>query len=153
MQIVRVTKNNRYYREIINIYNNWWGKEKGLTYDEINKLYINTLDNDELPKIYALISNDTLIGTYEINEKDGIDSEKYTKYIANVFIKEKYRKNGYSKLLIEDAIERAKYHDYNALYLHSRLENYYEKYGFKLIKEVNTSKGIKRIFELKIKKH
>ncbi len=151
MEIKRITSPNRYYKEIINIYSNWWGETKKLSHKEINDLYINTLDNDELPKIYALISNDTLIGTYEINEKDGVDNEKYTPYIANVFIKEEYRNNGYSKLLINDAFERCIYHKFDAVYLHSRLENYYEKYGFKFLKEVKTDLGTKRIFKKKLK--
>lgn len=151
MEIFRVTTPNRYYKEIINIDYEWWGKKKNMSLDDVNNLYINTLDNDELPKLYALVSNDTLIGTYELNEKDGISDEKYTPYIANVYIKEEYRKNGYSKLLIEDAISRCKYHNYKSVYLHSKHENYYEKFNFKLIKEVKTKDGTNRIFEYKIK--
>ncbi len=152
MQISKINTKNRYYQEIINIYYNWWGKDiKHKSLKEIDSSYGENLNKDTLPSIYALIINDTLIGTYEINEKDDIESETFTPYVANIYVKEKYRNNGYSKILINDAIEKTKSLGFTKLYLHSHHENFYEKYGFKLKKEVNTKYGKKRIYELKIK--
>ncbi len=146
MIIKSITKPNRYFNEFINLCYQWWGKEKNQSYQEIKDYYLNSLDN-KLPIIRTLIINDTLIGFYEINEKDSIDDEKYTPYLANVYIKEEYRKQGYSTILINDAIEFIKKEGYKDLYLHSRIENYYEKYGFKFLKEVKTKYGNKRIFK------
>lgn len=151
MQVKQINSKNRYYEEIINIYYNWWGKEKNKTLKDINDIYSDTLEKESLPNLYALIINDTLIGTYELNEKDGIDNEKYTPYLANVYIKEQYRHQNYSKLLIEDAKKRAKSLNYDTLYLHSRIENYYEKYNFKFLKEVKTPLGQKRIYKYNLK--
>lgn len=151
MELKTINKTNRYFFEIINNYYNWWGKEKDQSLKEIHDFYVNIIENDDLPVIRALIINDTLIGFYELNAKDGIDEEKYTPYLANVFVKEQYRKQGYSTYLINDAIELAKNMGYEELYLHSRIENYYEKYGFKFLKEVNTKLGKKRIYVYKIK--
>lgn len=89
---------------------------------------------------------------YELNEKDNIDEQNYTPYLANVFIKESYRNNNYSKLLIEDAIKRVEKMGYNKLYLHTKLENFYEKYNFQYLEEVKTKYGPKRIFVLHIKR-
>ena len=146
MEIIKINKNNRYYKEIINIYYNWWLKSKKMSLDNINNLYKDTLNDDHLPNIYALIINDTLIGNYEINQKDDIDEKEYEPYLANVYIKEEYRGQGYSKILINDALKKAKELGYKKLYLHSRLENYYEKFGFKFQEEVETKYGKKRIF-------
>ncbi len=152
MQINKINNKNRYYYEIINIYYNWWGKDiKKKTLNEIDDSYKDTLSQDFLPNIYALIINDTLIGTYEINKNDDIEKEKYTPYLANIYIKERYRGYGYSKILVSDAIEKIKKMGYDRLYLHSHHQNYYEKFGFKLKKEVETKYGLKRIYELKIK--
>lgn len=152
MQINKINTKNRYYQEIINIYYNWWGKYiKKKTLKEIDNSYGENLTKDSLPNLYALIINDTLIGTYEINEKDDIENEKFTPYVANIFVKEKYRGNGYGKILINDAIKKTKQLGYDKLYLHSHHENFYEKYGFRLIKKVETQYGQKRIYELKIK--
>ena len=114
---------------------------------DIDNMFKDTLDKDELPFIYALIINDTLIGTYQINQKDDIDEKEYEPYLANVFSKEQYRNRGFSRVLIEDSIKKTKELGYKNLYLHSRLENYYEKFGFKFLEEVETKYGKKRIFE------
>jgi predicted acetyltransferase len=147
MEIIKITKKNRYYQEIINIYYNWWLKSKKLSLIDIDNMFKDILDNNELPFIYALIINDTLIGTYQINQKDDIDEKEYEPYLANVFIKEQYRNRGFSRVLIEDSIKKTKELGYKTLYLHSRLENYYEKFGFKFLEEVETKYGKKRIFE------
>ena len=151
MEIKTVNKTNRYFYEIINSYYNWWGKDKEKSLKDIHDFYVNIIENDDLPIIRALIINDTLIGYYELNAKDDIDELNYTPYLANVFVKEQYRKQGYGSYLINDAIELAKNMGYEKLYLHSHLENFYEKYGFKFLKEVNTKLGKKRIYIYKIK--
>jgi len=98
--------------------------------------------------VYGLLVNDILIGVYEINKKDSVDCLDYFPYLANVYVKAYYRRLGYSRILIEDAIKRVKRLGYRSLYLHSRHENYYEKFGFRLLQEVETSFGKKRIFVL-----
>ena len=142
MEIIKITKKNRYYQEIINIYYNWWLKSKNMSLVDIDNMFKDTLDKDELPFIYALIINDTLIGTYQINQKDDIDEKEYEPYLASLDTTcQKIR------FLIEDSIKKTKELGYKTLYLHSRLENYYEKFGFKFLEEVETKYGKKRIFE------
>ena len=148
MKIITITNENRYFKEFINHCYQWFGEEKNLTYEDIKKDY-QEIFNNKLPKIRVLTINDTLIGFYEINEKDGIDNEEYTPYLATVYVKEEYRKKGYSTILINDAIEYVKELGYKDLYLHSRIENYYEKYGFEFLKEVKTKLGNKRIYKYK----
>ena len=146
MKIINIKEEDKYFKEIINIYYEWFGKDN-YTFEEFYNKYKEVLSSEKIPSLYALIINDTLIGMYELNEKDGIDSKKYTPYLASVFIKENYRKNNYSELLINDAIKRASSYGYKKLYLHSRIENYYEKFGFNLIEEVKINNQIKRIYE------
>ena len=148
MKIITITEENRYFNEFINHCYNWFGEEKSLSYEDIQKKYLDTL-KDDLPKIRVLTINDTLIGFYEINEKDGIDTEEYTPYLATVYVKEEYRKKGYSTILINDAIKYAQELGYKDLYLHSRIKNYYEKYGFEFLKEVKTPLGNKRVYKHK----
>lgn len=150
MEIIKINKNNLYFREIINIFYKWWGQDKE-SYEEMEKRYLASLDDDKIPNLYALIINETLVGCYEINEKDNILEKSYHPYLANVFVKEEYRGLGYSKYLITDAIDKAKQMGYKKLYLHSNHENLYEKYGFKFLEKVKTKNGDKRIYVIKIK--
>ncbi len=148
MQLITINKKNRYFDEFVKLNFEWWGERKGFTYQDFEKHYLDSF-NEKLPKLRALIINDTLIGFYEINEKDYIDDEDYTPYLANVYVKEEYRKRGYSTILINDSIKYAKELGYKDLYLHSKHENYYEKYGFEFIGIVKTKHGDKRLFKHK----
>ena len=150
MKIVTITKENRYFKEIILHYYRWWGEELSRSLEEIKATYKKSLEEETFPTLRALIINDTLIGMYEIDTKNNIEEYSYGPYLANVYIKEEYRGLGYSKYLILDAISRARKYKIKTLYLHSRLSNFYEPYGFLFIKEVQTKYGKKRIFAKQI---
>ena len=152
MNIIKIDHDNRYFREIFIIYKNWL-KDSSYEIDEKEYLneYLNSFNEDKLPNIYAMIINDTLIGMYELSAKDFVEEEKYTPYLARVYVKEQYRGLGYGKELINHSINTAKSLDYKKLYLHTHHNNLYEKYGFKFLKEVKTKYGSKRIYELDLK--
>ena len=106
MEIKKITINSRYHDEAVNIFYNWWGKDiKKISLDNIVKSYKDK-ENEKLPVIYGIIINDTLIGLYEINEKDDIDGEIYTPYLANVYVKPSYRGQGFGKILILDSLKK-----------------------------------------------
>lgn len=151
MKIIPIKNNNYYFKEIMNIFYTWFGIKKEYTKDKLFQEYEENISKDGLPYLYALIINDTLIGMYELNKNDGIEEKEYTPYLASVYIKEQYRGQGYSKYLIESAINETKSLGYNKLYLHSKHENYYEKYGFVFKEIVKTKNGDKRIYEINIK--
>ncbi len=145
MQISKVDIDSKYYQEILEIFYNWWGKKKGLTLSDIDKIYRHSQDNFK-PVIYGLIIRDELVGVIELNERDGIIDKDYQPYIANVFVKEEYRGLGYSRILINDIVEVVKEMGFKDVYLHSKHENYYEKFGFQYIGLGMSKHGPKRIF-------
>ncbi len=151
MHIEELTSFNQDFQEVMSIFYNWWGIKKNKSLDEITTEYQNLLFKNKLPKIYLLKDQDTIIGVYEINEKDNIPKEEYEPFLANVFIKEEYRGHGYSRLLIESSIKETKKLGYKTLYLHSKHINYYEKFGFTYVETLDTNYGPKRIFKYEIK--
>lgn len=149
MEIIKINDEDDNFKSIVDTYYEWWGHKYYKKLDEFYNFYKSCLQNAPLPRLYALLDKGTLIGMYELNEHDRIEVEE-TPFLSNVFIKEEYRGKGYSRLLIYDSINEAKKLGYDKLYLRSHHENYYEKFGFKLIKVIDTSIGQKRIFEIKI---
>ncbi len=145
MQISKIDIDSKYYQEILGIYYNWWGIKKGLTISEIDKIYRYNKDAFK-PVIYGLIIKEDLVGVIELNEHDGIIDKEYRPFIANVYIKEKYRGLGYTKILINDIVEIVKKMGFKDVYLHTKHENYYEKFGFHYIGLGNSNHGPKRIF-------
>ena len=151
MKLVRIDKDSRYLKEIINILYKWWGEKYEFSYKEMETLYKTYIADEKIPNLYALIINETLVGMYEINEKDKIDVRDYCPYLANVFVKEEYRGLGYSKYLINDAIKRTKELGYKKLYLHTKHDSLYQRYGFEFLEKVKIKYGEKKIYVLEIK--
>jgi len=64
-----------------------------------------------------------------------------------MYVKEKYRNNGYSKILNDAILKEAKNRKFKVLYLKTDLENYYEKFGAIFIKKLKSGESLYK-FEL-----
>lgn len=129
---------------------------------EINELLISWINVDNLkviqdgiknntyPITIALLENAKLIGFYQIVEHDN-DYTNYTPWIANVFIKEEYRGQGYGRKLIETIPSYMDKLGINTIYLHTRLNNLYEKFGWERLKPLNLNDDIKRYIYIRKK--
>ena len=80
-----------------------------------------------------LLDNDNLIGFISIFPKDGEERTDLSPWYATMYVKEKYRGKGYSKILNNAILYEARKRNINRLYLKTDLENYYEKFGAKFI--------------------
>ena len=129
-----------YINEIADIYSAWWSNNK-----DKQKIKEDLVSSCNIITTEILLDGTLLIGVVQLLTDDNMNLE-YTPYLANLYIKEDKRGNNLSKLLIMDIINTCKSMGFNKLYLHSKHINFYEKYGFKLIKEVNG----KRLFSLDI---
>ena len=128
--------NSPYIKEISN-------NLKPLIGKDITKDIISGINNNTYPITIILLKNNDLIGFYQITSHDN-DATSYTPWLANVFIKEKYRHQGYGRFLIETVPNYMNKLNIKTLYLHTRHQNLYEKFGWKLLKPLKLPDGIKR---------
>lgn len=134
--------NSSYIKEISN-------NLKPLIHRDITNAIINGISNNTYPITIILLKNQELIGFYQITSHDN-DNTFYTPWLANVFIKEEYRNQGYGRILISSIPKYLKNLNITTLYLHTRHENLYEKFGWQKIKPLDLGDGIKRnIYTLK----
>ena len=134
--------NNSYIKEISN-------NLKPLIKDDITNAIINGISNNTYPITIILLKDKELIGFYQIVNHDN-DNTSYTPWIANVFIKKECRHQGYGKILIESIPKYMNILDINTVYLHTRHQNLYEKFGWELLQPLDLHDGIKRnIYKLK----
>lgn len=82
--------------------------------------------------IVALHEND-IAGYCTVTKGDCIPNISYTPYIGYLFVDEKYRGQRLSQKLISFAISYLQTLKFHQVYLVSNHENFYEKYGFKVI--------------------
>ncbi len=100
--------------------------------------------------IVALHEND-IAGYCTVAKNDCIPNVPYTPYIGYLFVDEKYRGHRLSQKLISYATSYLKTLGFNQVFLVSDHENFYEKYGFKVIDKKLASWGeIEKIYVCEI---
>ena len=64
-----------------------------------------------------------------------------------MYVKERYRNNGYSRILNDAILKEARNRGFSTLYLKTDLKNYYEKFGAIFIKKLKSGEDLYK-FEL-----
>ena len=59
-----------------------------------------------------------------------------------MFVKKAYRGKGYSKILNDSILEEARKRKFKKIYLKSKLENYYEKFGAKYMETLKNGEKL-----------
>lgn len=125
------------------------GGKDGYSFDEMKCFMKYSMQEDKLPQTYGLFLDDEIIGMYQFQYFDLTIRPDIYPWLANVYIDSKYRKMGYSKILLENiretAIENIKF---NQLYLYTEHIGLYEKYGFEYVSDIDTYSEVKRIQRL-----
>lgn len=134
---------SKYIDEIDDIIFKWQNKH-------IKDNIINGISSQSFPITIVLSKDKILVGFYQIVDNDTKNSY-LSPWIANVFIKEEFRNNGYGKMLINSIPKFMQKYNIKDIYLHTRLINFYEKFGWKKLEELKSDDNIKRnIYKLSI---
>lgn len=80
--------------------------------------------------IFVLVENEKVISYCTLSQKDCVEDDNMVPWIGFVFTMEEYRGNRYSKVVINRALEKARFLGYNRVYLATDHIGLYEKYGF-----------------------
>ena len=116
---------------------------KPLINKDITSDIINGINNKTYPITIILLKDKELIGFYQIVSHDN-DNTSYTPWLANVYIKKQYRHQGYGKYLINTIPTYMDKLNIKTLYLHTRHQNLYEKFGWQILKPLYLDDSIKR---------
>ena len=141
MEIINIKNNLKYLDEYITLcYLEWSNKQLELSkYIEYKKDKI--LNDDNVIFILGLVDKE-LIGFISLFKNDCDERASSTPWYATMFVKEKYRGKGYSKILNDALLREAKKLGYKKVYLKSELINYYEKFKAKYIENLNDSEKL-----------
>lgn len=92
-----------------------------------------------------LIDKNNLIGFISIFSNDCDEEQDLSPWYATLYVKEKYRGKGYSRILNDAILKEANKRGFDVLYLKTDLENYYEKFGAEYIKKLSTGEKLYKI--------
>lgn len=133
MKIYNIKEKQEYIKEVAELTEQEWGTYKDIK--EFNKKVTkkiekikNNLDNNNYCKL-ILLDEDNLVGFISMLETDGEERQDLSPWYATMYVKEEYRKKGYSKILNDAILKETKNRGFKKLYLKSELKNYYEKFG------------------------
>lgn len=94
-----------------------------------------------------LLKDNELIGFISIFPNDCDECRDLTPWYSTMYVKKEYRGQGYSKILNDAILKESKKRNYKEIFLKTKLDNYYEKFGAKFIKKLNNSEKLYK-FEL-----
>ena len=139
MQVYNLLDKLEFLEEVAILeYNEWADNKEEDKLSRINKKIEkikNNLNNNNFCKL-ILLDGDKLIGFISIFPNDCDECNNLTPWYATMYVKRIYRGKGYSKILNNAILEEAKKRGYKEIYLKTNLDNYYEKFGAKFIREL-----------------
>ena len=147
LEIYNIRDRREYLREVATLTQIEWGNSnlsKNKLQEKINKKIEKIeklLDNPYYCKL-VLIDNNELIGFISIFPTDGDEKKDLSPWYSTMYVKSEYRGNGYSKILNNAILEEAKKRKIKRLYLKTKLENYYEKFGAKYIEDLSNGEKL-----------
>lgn len=104
-----------------------WGAGKSLS----QNMSDNTFTDWE--RVVVALYENNIAGYCTVAKSDCISNVPYTPYIGYLFVDEKYRGHRLSQKLISYAMSYLRTLNFSQVFLVSDHENFYEKYGFKVI--------------------
>ena len=126
---------------IIITYLNHYEKYKNDVIKNLKEWNNKAFDDNDITIIAT--KDDELVGFYQIKDHDN-DNTNFSPWLANVYIVPEKRKMGYSRKLLKSIPNILKDLGYDMLYLHTKLINYYDKFGWKKLMPFIKDDGIER---------
>ncbi len=132
----------------------WWGEPEGHSIEVIKCYLEHSIQETRLPQTFGMFLNEQLIGMYQFRLDDLFVRPDIYPWLANVYIDEKYRNQGYGQYLMQSVCENAKrYLTFPEIYLFTKHIGFYERFGWEFISEIDTyleDGRIQRLYRLKL---
>lgn len=144
MKIINLKDNDVFLEEYIRQCSLEWGTLKS---DDEMKLYLinkrkEIYNGDKVISILGLIDNSKLVGFISLFKYDGDYRRDLTPWYSTMYVKKEYRGRGYSKILNDAILKEASALGYTKVYLKTKLENYYEKFGAIFMENLNNGEKL-----------
>lgn len=136
---------------IINWMQEWWSQEyfDDRTREEIVCEIAHSFQEDRLPQTYGLFLDSEIIGMYQFSYSDLDSIPDIYSWLCNVYIDKEYRNRGYGKVLMSSVPENAsKCLNFDEIYLFTKHTDFYEKFGWKYVSDIDTFRCLSRIQRL-----
>ena len=155
IEIIRLEEtDNPIFQQICQWNYHWWGVRDGKTMEEVCYNLAHSLQHQRLPQTFVALWNGEPAGMYQLAIFDDLDSRPdLYPWMINVYVAEAYRGKGICRAMMETVPEYAKQANLSELYLYTKHNGLYEKFGWEFVEEVPTFRAdspVERLYRLKI---
>ncbi len=133
IKIVNLKDNLKYLEEVSEWIWKEWSKCHGASLDDIIYRSKHSIMENKIPMMYIALYKDEVVGVVSLWNNDLTARQDLTPWMATLYIKEQYRKQGIGTLLQKKSIEVARFLKYEYLYLITDHVGYYEKMGWEFL--------------------
>ena len=111
-----------------------WGNDNNYAFYE-DAIKNSSLPGKPLPQFFLMIKDDKIIGCSALIANDFISRHDLYPWMACLYVAKEERGHQYGNMLIEFAEKRAAAAGFEAIYLTTDHDGYYEKYGWQRIED------------------
>lgn len=156
MEIIKLTSsNNKIFDKICMLYYNFYGVRSNESLEEVKLMFEHSINEEKLPQTFVALIDGEAVGMYQISVFDDLKSRPdIYPWLINVYVAEEYRGRNVFRELMNTVNENAKKIGIRELYLYTKYNNLYEKFGWQYIEDVKTFKDdspVERLYKLNIK--
>ena len=156
MEIIKlIDSNNKIFDKVCDWYYNFYGIKSNETFEEARIMFEHSVNENKLPQTFVALIDGEAVGMYQISVFDDLKSRPdLYPWLINVYVDEKHRGKNVLRELMNTVNENAKNIGIKELYLYTKYDGLYEKFGWKYIEDVKTfneDSPIERLYKLEIK--
>ena len=142
MEIVKLTdKNSAVFARVCRWSYDWWGRDTGLSMEEVAYILEHSIHEDRLPQTFVALLGGEPAGMYQLSMSDDLRSRPdIYPWLANVYVDEKFRGKQVCRAMMNTVCENAAKVGLKGVYLYTHHVGLYEKFGWKFVEKVPTFK-------------
>ena len=125
-------KDHKSVKIVANMMYEWWGKSSYISLELMEEIIKSYCKNEIFPIVLIAKYDDEIVGTVSLLANDTQLRQDLFPIISSLYVKENYRNQGIGTQLMKKMIDLSK-KNFDKLYLMTRIEGYYEKFGFKYL--------------------
>lgn len=132
----------------------WWGVEQSYSLEKMRSYLRHSLCKDRLPETFALHCESTLAGMYQLSVTDIDVRPDIYPWLINVYIVPSFRGKGLLNAILESARANAGELGFQKLYLFTKHNSLYERYGWKFVESFRTfitEDDVQRLYMLELR--
>lgn len=141
-------KDPKYLEEYVTCCKKEWSKYVGEELDEKIKDQVKRIvtTGDEIITVVIMLKEKELIGFISLFKSDGQYHRELSPWFATFYIKEEYRKKGYSKRLFQELIDESGRLGYDTVFFRSYIDDYYDKFfNAEILEELSNGQKLYKI--------